>query len=142
MELDSHWRLLDLQQYITHNGLLQTPQNSSVHDHAHSVVVSPACSTHPVKMPKPITSHPSSSSACYHHNVVSSHESSAKHTYPIVKSPEVPTVPASESSRAIDVFKTGSIFCNDDSLLVAGTLDNIPVDMTVDTGSNISIVQP
>ena len=65
--------------------------------------------------------------ACYHHNVVSSHESSAKHTYPIVKSPEVPTVPASESSRAIDVFKTGSIFCNDDSLLVAGTLDNIPV---------------
>ena len=99
-------------------------------------------STHPVKMPKPITSHPSSSSACYHHNVVSSHESSTKHTYPIVKSPEVPTVPASESSRAIDVFKTGSIFCNDDSLLVAGTLDNIPVDMTVDTGSNISIVRP
>ena len=61
------------------------------------------------------------------------------HSCSTVMSSKTPTVPLSE---AIDVFKTGSIFSNSDSLLVAGTLDGVCVDMTVDTGSNISIVRP
>ena len=41
-----------------------------------------------------------------------------------------------------DVFKTGSIFCNNDILIVSGTIDGQHCELTVDTGSNISIVRP
>ena len=40
------------------------------------------------------------------------------------------------------MFKTGSIYSNNDTLIVAGALDGVCVNITIDTGSNISIVHP
>ena len=41
-----------------------------------------------------------------------------------------------------DVFKTGSIYSGGDSLTVSGTINGRACEITVDTGSNISIVRP
>ena len=41
-----------------------------------------------------------------------------------------------------DIFKTGSIHGGSDSLIVSGTIQGRPCEITVDTGSNISIVRP
>ena len=41
-----------------------------------------------------------------------------------------------------DVFKTGSIYSGGDSLTVSSTINGRACEITVDTGSNISIVRP
>ena len=135
-----------------------TPQKSL--DHGCSVIVSPVHNiSHPVELsgiqssfsssaaysPSPSTysastsTHPHSKKKSSTHHIYSVVSSPMNHSCSTVMSSKTPTDPLSE---AIDVFKTGSIFSNSDSLLVAGTLDGVCVDMTVDTGSNISIVRP
>ena len=46
------------------------------------------------------------------------------------------------SQAPIEIFKTGSIYAGGNSLTVAGTVNGAACEITVDTGSNISIVRP
>ena len=50
-------------------------------------------------------------------------------------SAEIPQAP-------IEIFKIGSIYVGGNSLTVAGTVNGAACEITVDTGSNISIVRP
>ena len=40
------------------------------------------------------------------------------------------------------IFKTGSVHCSPDGLIMPGKVDGRPCNITVDTGSNISIIRP
>ena len=46
------------------------------------------------------------------------------------------------SQAPIEIFKTGSIYAGGNSLTVSGTVNGTACEITVDTGSNISIVRP
>ena len=46
------------------------------------------------------------------------------------------------SQAPIEIFVTGSIFAGGNSLTVLGSVNGAACEITVDTGSNISIVRP
>ena len=51
--------------------------------------------------------------------------------------------PAGKNSNAPEVlFKTGSIYSSQDGLVMTGTVAGKQCNITVDTGSNVSIVRP
>ena len=49
---------------------------------------------------------------------------------------------SSTAPSELEIFKMGAIHGGGDSLTVAGTVHGRPCEITVDTGSNISIVRP
>ena len=132
------------------------PQKSSKQGHVHSITESPVHNTHSVEtvqssLPSSLThlsssthstptstihTHPSSipSSTPQHHSSTSTF---THHPYSVVSSPpdHLNSIVMSSKSpvvslpEAIDVFKTGSIYSNNDTLIVAGALDGVCVNI-------------